>query len=73
MNRVGRNAGRSGIYYEGVGVWEAVCNGNPAYIYRKHFNDIRSARFTFAVNVEAEKRLRDAIKAIEEMVEDNIV
>ena len=57
LNRIGCNAGRSGMYYEGVGVWETVCNSSPVYIYRKHFNDIRFVRPTFAVNVETEERL----------------
>ncbi|SRR6266566_1562512 len=54
-------------------VWEAICNGSPAYIYRKHLNDIRFIRPTLVVNVEAERRLRDVIKVIEEVVEDSVV
>jgi len=73
LNRVGCNAGWSGAYYEGVGVWEAACNGSPVYIRRKYFNDIRFARPIFVVNVEAEGRLRDVIKVIEEVVEDSVV
>ena len=73
LNRVGCNIGRNGIYYKGVGIWEVVYNGSPVYICKKHLNDIRFVRFTFAVNVETERRLQDVIKAIEEMVEDNIV
>ncbi len=73
LNRVDRNVGRNGVYYEGVGIWETTYNGNPVYIYRKHLNDIRFARLIFAVNVEAEKQLQDAIKVIKEIIEDNIV
>ena len=73
LNRVDRNASQSGTYHEGVGVWETACNGSPAYIRRKHLNDIRFARPTLTVNIEAEGRLQDAIKAIEEIVKDNIV
>jgi len=40
---------------------------------RKYLNDIRFVRPIFAVNVEAEGRLRDVIKVIEEVVEDNVV
>ncbi len=54
LNRVGCNAGRSGTYYEGIGVWEAMYNGSPMYICRKHLNDIRFVCLIFTVNVEVE-------------------
>ena len=57
LNRIGYNAGWSGTYHEGVGVWEAVYNGSPVYIRRKHLNNIKFACSIFAVNVEAEGRL----------------
>jgi len=73
LNCVGRNVGRSDAYHEGIEIWKAAYNGNPAYIHKKHFNNIRFIYPILTVDVKAKRRLRDAIKTIEKVVKDSIV
>ena len=73
LNCIGHNAGRSGAHYKGVKVWETIYNGSPAYIRRKHLNNIRFIHSTFAVDIEVKGWLRDAIEVIEEMIKNNVI